>query len=126
MARAEATSTTLLKPAGAAEDPRRSHRVLLRVRTNVHLALKGKVTTLPGVTLSVHDRGAVIVLQRSLPVDARLVLENSATNEKIACKIARPARETPEGYHTVIEFDAPSRDFWKIAFPPSDWRPDEV
>lgn len=123
MARAEANSVGLVKSGTSGEELRRGQRVLLRLRTNIHLALKGKVTTLEATTLSVHDRGALVVLQRGLPVDARLVLENSATREKIACRVARPPRETPEGYHTSIEFDSPAPEFWKIAFPPPDWRP---
>ncbi|HWG59098.1 MAG TPA: hypothetical protein VN661_08635 [Candidatus Acidoferrales bacterium] len=120
--RAEAASINVVAPLVGGEDSRRERRVLLRVRTSVHLAIKGKVTTLTGITLSVHDRGAIVVLDRNVPVDARLVLENSNTREKIACKVSRPARATPEGYHTAIEFDSPSPEFWKIAFPPSDWR----
>jgi hypothetical protein len=31
----------------------------------------------------------------------------------------------PEGFHIPIEFDSPAPDFWKIAFPPTDWRPQD-
>jgi hypothetical protein len=39
--------------------------------------------------------------------------------------VARPSRETAEGFHIPLEFDSPAPGFWKINFPPSDWRPDD-
>ncbi len=108
---------------GAGDDRRRGQRVLLRVRANIHIAVHGKPTTLEATTLSVNNAGALIVLPLSLPVETRLVLEHSMTRERVACRVARLAREMPEGFHVPIEFDSPAPDFWKIAFPPADWRP---
>jgi hypothetical protein len=107
----------------AGEERRRGYRVLLRVRASVHVALQGKPVTLETVTLSVSNHGALVVLSQSLPCDTRLVLEHSGTKERVACKVARIAREMPEGFHIPIEFDSPAPNFWRIAFPPSDWRP---
>lgn len=118
------------KPAGttrqegiAGEERRRSQRVLLRVRTHVHVALQGKQVTFDATTLSVNSHGALIVLEKSLPMEARLVLEHCGTSEKVACRVTRTAREMPEGYHVPLEFDSPAPNFWRIAFPPADWRP---
>lgn len=107
----------------AGEERRRGYRVLLRVRASVHVALQGKPVTLETVTLSVSNHGALVVLSQSLPRDTRLVLEHSGTKERVACKVARIAREMPEGFHIPIEFDSPAPNFWRIAFPPPDWRP---
>lgn len=98
---------------------------MLRVRANIYVALQGKQSTYEVTTLSVNHHGAIVVVERNLPVDTRLVLEHGQTKEKVPCKVARAAREMPEGYHTPIEFDSPAPDFWKIAFPPSDWRPQD-
>jgi len=98
---------------------------MLRIRANIHVALHGKQSSLEVTTLSVNDHGAVVIVGQNLPQDTRLVLEHGQTKEKVACKVARPAREISEGFQTPIEFDTPAPDFWKIAFPPSDWRPDE-
>jgi len=54
-----------------------------------------------------------------------VVLEHGITKQRIDCRIARPPREMPEGYHVPLEFDSPAPNFWGIAFPPSDWRPPE-
>jgi PilZ domain-containing protein len=110
----------------AGEERRRSQRVLLRVRANIHVALQGKPTTFDTTTLSVNSHGAMIILKQNLPPDTRLVLEHSGTKERVPCKVIRTARENPEGFQIPIEFDSPAPNFWGIAFPPSDWRPDDL
>jgi hypothetical protein len=110
----------------AGEERRRSQRVLLRVRANIHVALQGKPTTFDTTTLSVNSHGAMVILKQSLPPDTRLVLEHAGTKQRVACKVARPSREIPEGYQIPIEFDSPAPNFWGIAFPPNDWRPDDL
>lgn len=109
----------------AGEDRRRTQRVLLRVRAQIHVALQGKSESFEVTTLSVNHHGALVIMDRSLPLDTRLVLENVNTKERVACKVVRSARETAEGFQVPVEFDSPAPDFWRIAFPPNDWRPDE-
>jgi hypothetical protein len=106
-----------------AQERKRGQRVLLRVRADIHIALEGQLATIEATTLSVTDRGALVVMRQSLPVETRVVLEHKGTNEKIACRVARSAREMPEGFHIPLEFDTPAPNFWRIAFPPCDWRP---
>ena len=106
-----------IKQVIAGEERRRSYRVLLRVRASIHVALQGKPVSFETVTLSVSNHGALVVLSQSLPFDTRLVLEHSGTKERVACKVARIAREMPEGFHIPLEFDSPAPNFWRIAFP---------
>jgi hypothetical protein len=106
------------------EQRKRSQRVLLRVGANVHFVLNGKQVALPTTTVSVHPEGALVVMKHNLPLDTRLVLEHNGTKERVGCRVAKSAREMPEGFHVSVEFDAPAPDFWKIAFPPADWHPD--
>ena len=108
------------------EDRRRSQRVLLRVRAMIHVALQGRLTTLDTFTLSVNDHGALIILKQSLPLDTRLVLEHAGTKERVACKVSRACREITEGFQIPIEFDGPAPNFWGIAFPPHDWRAEDI
>jgi PilZ domain len=109
--------------AAAGEEKRRSQRVLLRVRASLYVALNGKPTTFETVTLSVNNHGAMIILKQGLPPETRFVLEHSGTKERVACKVVRPSREMPDGFQIPIEFDSPAPNFWRIAFPPNDWRP---
>jgi len=115
----------VLQPKIGEDSRRRTQRVLLRVRASIHVALQGKATTLDAATVSVSPRGALVVMNQSLPLDTHVVLEHGATREQIACKVARPPRQMPEGFHTPLEFEAPAPDFWKIAFPPSDWHSED-
>jgi len=111
-----------LKHALLEEERRRDQRVLLRIRALIHVAIQGPATTLEAATLSVNPKGAVVVIQQNLPPETRLVLEHSGTKERAACKVVRPAKEMPEGFHTAVEFDPPVANFWRIAFPPTNWR----
>lgn len=113
-------------PAAGGEERRRGQRVLLRIPASIHVALQGKTMTFDVTTLSVNPCGALVVMQNRLPPETRLVLEHKGTKERIACKVARAPREMREGFHVPLEFDSPAPDFWKIAFPPADWRPDDL
>jgi hypothetical protein len=108
----------------ASDERRRTQRVLLRVRASIHVALQGQAKTFDVATLSVNPHGAVVVMNQSLPADTRVVLEHAGTKERVPCKVVRPPRHVAEGYHVPLEFDSPAPAFWKIDFPPSDWRPD--
>lgn len=108
------------------EEKRRSQRVLLRMRAQVHVALQGKPATLDVITLSVNAHGALVAMKQQIPAETRLILEHAMTKERIACRVVRPPRESSEGFQTALEFDAPSPDFWKIAFPPANWRAEDV
>ena len=121
-----APQSTAIKHTVAENERRRTQRVLLRVRASIHVAIQGQATSFDVATLSVNPHGAVVVMNQSLPADTRVVLEHSGTKEKVACKVARPPRQMAEGYHVPLEFDVPAPDFWKIDFPPSDWRPDNL
>ena len=52
-----------------AAEQRRSQRVMLRVRANIHVAVHGKESTYEVTTLSVNHHGAIVVVERNLPVD---------------------------------------------------------
>jgi hypothetical protein len=118
-----APSAAGVRQAVAGEERRRSQRVLLRVKVNIHVALGSKNSTFEVTTLSVNDHGALIAMPRSLALDTQLVLEHGLTKKQVACKVARVPREMPEGFHTPLEFEAIEPNFWGIAFPPADWRP---
>jgi hypothetical protein len=121
-----AVQPIVAKHAVAKDERRRSQRVLLRIRASIHVALQGQAETFDVATLSVNPHGAVVVMKQSLPLETRLVLEHNGTKERVGCKVVRPPREMPEGFHVPIEFDAPAPDFWRIDFPPADWRPENL
>ncbi len=107
------------------EERRRSQRVLLRVRATLHLDVQGKQTSLTVMTLSVNNHGALLVSPRNIPLSSAIILEHGFTRQKVPCRVARPPREMPEGFHVPVEFDPPSPGFWQIEFPPPDWKPSD-
>jgi len=109
----------------AMEERRRSQRVLLRVHAQIHVALEGKATTFEVQTLNVNPHGALVVVDKFLASGTRLVLENRTTRERVACRVTRPPRESPEGFQIPLEFDSAAPEFWRITFPPADWRPED-
>jgi hypothetical protein len=109
------------EPAGHSER-RRAQRVTLRVAASVHVALQGKQASFQANTVSVSSSGALLVLEKGLVPETRLVLEHGRTRERVACRVTRPAREIPEGFQVSVEFDSPAPNFWGIAFPPADWQ----
>jgi hypothetical protein len=107
------------------EERRRSQRVLVRVRATVHVDLHGKPASVDVTTLSVNTHGALLLSPQSIPASSQLILEHGNTRKRVACKVVRPPREMPEGFHVPVEFDPPAPGFWQIDFPPADWRPPE-
>ena len=102
---------------------RRGRRVLLRIRANVHVVLKGKEEMLEVTTLSVNPAGAMLVCPKNLTAQTQFVLEHAATKQTIPCRVVSTAKQVPDGFHVPISFDAPAPNFWKIDFPPEDWKP---
>jgi hypothetical protein len=121
---------SLSRTAGAADsvsgqERRQEQRVLLKIRAQIHVVLQGKTTTLDVSTLSVNPCGALVLANQDLPTETLLVLEHSTTKQRVACRVVRSPQKTADGYHVPLQFDSPSPAFWKIDFPPADWRPED-
>jgi hypothetical protein len=103
---------------------RRSQRVLLRISVQVigRGPDKKPVSELTQ-TAVVNAHGALIYLSLKVTVGQVIILKNPETNEEQLCRVAR-ADPAPDGRTEVgIEFVKPAPNFWRVAFPPSDWQP---
>ena len=108
----------------ATDDRRRSQRVMMRVGVVVRYTLNGKEISLQAHTVAVNIHGAMICCAaENIPADTALDLEHKMTRERIAGRVTRQAQNSPEGYLIPVEFVSPSNNFWRISFPPSDWKP---
>jgi hypothetical protein len=105
------------------EERRRSQRVMLRVPVTVRLEVAGQKVTVQANTVSINDHGAMLLCVRSFSLDSKLEIENDRTHEKQPCRVTRTAVESPEGYLIPVEFAKPAPGFWRISFPPTDWKP---
>ena len=105
------------------EERRRSQRVMIRVPVKMNYSVAGKTVTVEAVTVSVNDHGAMLSCTRTLATDIKIEITNERTQEKLPCRITRTPVESPEGYLIPVEFLAPSPGFWRITFPPTNWKP---
>jgi PilZ domain len=109
---------------GPIHNRRRSQRVLLRIPIAViATGPDKKMAREQTFTSVVNAHGALIALDLPVRLGQVVILQNPETNEEQSCRVVRvsPGREgKPE---VGLEFLKPSPNFWRIAFPPSDWTP---
>ena len=105
------------------EERRRSQRVILRIPVTLRMMVTGKVVVVPATTVSVNDHGAMLLCKRSLDAQTIVDMENERTYEKIQCRVTRTPMENSEGYLIPVEFAKSCPAYWRISFPPRDWKP---
>jgi hypothetical protein len=105
------------------EERRRSQRVVVRVPVTLQFTVAGQKVSVRATTVSLNDHGAMVSCARTLPLETKLELQNGRTMEKITCRVTRSPVECPEGYLIPIEFATRAPGFWRISFPPTDWKP---
>ena len=98
---------------------------MLRIPVILKIMVAGKAVTANAATVSVNDHGAMILCARSFPTDTAIEVQNERTNEKMNCRVTRTPIENPDGYLIPVEFATSSPAFWRISFPPRDWKPGE-
>ena len=105
------------------EERRRSQRVVIRIPVTVTYVVAEQKVTFSAVTASVNDHGAMLVSPRTLGPDSTLELQNDSTRGRQQCRVTRTPVESNEGYMIPVEFTTAAPDFWRISFPPPNWKP---
>jgi hypothetical protein len=95
---------------------------MIRIAVTLHFTAQGKPATLGAFTGCVNDHGALLVSSQNFATDTRLVLEHKMTRERQNCRVTRTPQKIGENFHVPVEFEKAAPDFWKIAFPPADWK----
>jgi hypothetical protein len=113
---AQSRSNDPVRAGSLLEERRRSQRVMLR--TPVLLYVPGRTQAVRGMTVSVSEIGAMIVIPEPLAAGTKLNVENPNSNKKVAASVTRPPRVTPEGALHPVEFSESAPAFWDIVFPP--------
>ncbi len=106
-------------------DRRRSHRVMIRIGVTVHAEANGKTLTLKVFTHDVNVHGALLACPRSFALGDKFELEHNGTHVRQSCRVVRNAKQVGGEFQVPVEFEKPAPDFWKISFPPADWKPYE-
>jgi hypothetical protein len=111
-------------PAGKSGSLRRSQRVCLNVAIEVTLRRDSeKHPSEQTQTLTVSAHGALILLNTRVETGDLLGLRNIATKSELVCRVVDLTIGSSGLPEVGIEFLKPDRNFWHIAFPPSDWSP---
>jgi len=111
-------------PPSKAATMRRSQRVCLSVDIEIRLERAGaKATAELTKTLIVNAHGALVLLQSPVSVGDLLNLKNLKTLEEMPCRVVDSTSGNTGVPEVGVEFVRPARNFWHIAFPPSDWSP---
>lgn len=103
---------------------RRSQRVLLRIPVQVigRGPDKQPVSEMTH-TAVVNAHGGLIYLSLKVQPGQVIILKNPETSEEQLCRVIR-SDPAPDGRSEVgLEFVKPAPNFWRVAFPPSDWGP---
>jgi hypothetical protein len=106
----------------AGEERRRSQRVMLRIPVTLHLIVAGKPVTTKASTVSVNDHGAMVQCVRTFAAETVLELKNDRTSDQMPCRVTRTPIENADGFLIPVEFSSPAPSFWRISFPPRDWK----
>src|SRR5271154_7031207 len=99
-----------------AEERRRAQRVLLKMAVVIQVV--GKPATIKGVTHTVSENGAMLILPDPLPEGAKISIENTKSQKTVEARVVRPPQMTHDGAMVPVEFLTPSPAFWNIFFPP--------
>jgi len=103
---------------------RRSQRVLLRIPIAVIAPGPDKKMVREQTnTLVVNAHGALINLDLPVRVGQVVILQNPETSDEQSCRIIRINPVLGSRTEVGIEFLKPAPNFWRVAFPPEDWTP---
>ena len=103
---------------------RRSQRVLLRIPISVIAQTPNKTFAREEThTLVVSAHGALIHLELKVRIGQVIIIKNPETGEEQSCRVSYLSPLSEGKSEIGIEFVKPSPNFWRVAFPPSDWAP---
>ena len=111
----------------AAQDHRRSQRIVLRVGVTIlGTDLHGRPINEKSHTLVVNAHGAYLSLETSVEVGQILTVRHNKTEEELFCRVTRIDLASGGSHRLAIEFLQPSSRFWRVTFPPTDWKPADM
>ena len=105
---------------------RRSQRIYLNVGVTIQgTGASGEPINEEARTLVVSAHGALLPLESPVALGQVLTVHHNKTEEELFCRVARIDRSNAERAAIGIEFLQPSPHFWRVVFPPADWKPAE-
>ncbi len=118
--------TLLSSNLGPMNNRRRSQRVLLRMPILV-IGIDEKKRPLSEQTHTsvVSAHGGLIHLAMKVRVGQLLIIRNPDTSEEQSCRVSYVNPVQDGKCEVGLDFIPPISNFWHVAFPPSDWSPQD-
>jgi len=106
-------------------EPRRTQRV--RIGMSVEIRGMGGEQSFQEKTktITVNANGCLVLLAAKVKRGQTLAMVNPQTLEELACTVIFQGDYNSGKSEVGLEFSEPSPKFWRIAFPPDDWDPNE-
>jgi len=101
---------------------RRSQRVFIQTKVVVFGKVAAAQFQEETVTQAVNAHGALVLLKQNVAHGQRLVLTNVVTKEDIECRVVFLGPKQGDQTQIGVEFMKASPNFWRISFPPEDWK----
>ena len=73
-------------------------------------------------TLVINAHGALMDLTDMVAPRQRLQVQNPESGEHLECRVVSVKKERIGPPKVAVEFTQPAPSFWRIAFPPADWK----
>ncbi len=100
---------------------RRTTRVSLNIPVTVSGETEAGSFSEDSQTVNVNVHGALIVLTTKVATSQLIDLTNRSTWEQEVCRVVTVKPAPGGNLEAGIEFTQSSPNFWRVAFPPSDW-----
>jgi len=75
-------------------------------------------------TLVVNAHGALISLTDMVVPRQKLRMQNPSSGENLECRVVSVKRSQIGPPQVAVEFARATPGFWRMAFPPADWKND--
>jgi hypothetical protein len=113
---------SLTQPLAAAENRRRSKRVILELPVIVVTKDQNRVVQREAThTLVVNAHGGLMHLEMPVVAGQMIVLVNPRSGQEEGARVVRTGTLPTEKTAVAFEFNRPAPTFWPVSFPPADW-----
>jgi hypothetical protein len=105
-------------------EPRRTQRVRIGMSVEIR-STEAELFQEKTKTITVNANGCLVLLAAKVKRGQKLVISNPQTLEELACSVTFQGDYNSGKSEVGLEFSEPAPKFWRIAFPPNDWDPNE-
>jgi hypothetical protein len=106
-------------------EPRRTQRVRIGMSVEIRGKEGEQSIQEKTKTITVNANGCLVLLAAKVKRGQTLTIINPQTQEELSSTVIFLGDYNSGKSEVGLEFSEPSPKFWRIAFPPNDWDPNE-